>query len=227
VFVTDEAADDYVKKAFTDYPNIIKKYLGLTVPILKADLLRYLLLFDHGGIWFDLDVSCEGTPIDEWVPAPYKDDVGVVVGWEFDMGWTAPIVRQFATWTIMSKPKSPHIWQVIEDILDALELIESNHMPINLITLDVTGDVVNFSGPRRLTRSIYKSLGKILNREIGEDDMSNIIHPTLIGDVLVMPGRSFAAEVNMYEEEETQLPPKLVTHHYAGAWKNEQGGESI
>ena len=88
------------------------------------------------------------------------------------------------------------------------------------------GDVVDFSGPRRLTRSVYKSLGTMLNRTIGAGDMQEILQPKLVGDVLVMPGRSFAASANRYKpDEEEELPPKLVTHHYAGTWKNNYGGE--
>jgi alpha 1,6-mannosyltransferase len=47
---------------------MVEDYLALPIPILKADILRYVILYDQGGIWFDLGVSCEGVPIDEWVP---------------------------------------------------------------------------------------------------------------------------------------------------------------
>jgi len=56
--------------------------------------------------------------------------------------------------------------------------------------------------------------------------MMELVQPKLIEDVLVMPGRSFAASANKYKpEEEERLPPQLVTHHYAGTWKNKDGGE--
>jgi alpha 1,6-mannosyltransferase len=165
--------------------------------------------------------------MDEWVPAEYKDDAGLVVGWEFDIGWEGEYIRQFTSWTIMAKPKSPHMMQVINDILESLlEKQTKGGFTIESATLENVGDVVEFSGPRRLTRSIYKSLGKQLNRTVGVDDMKEIYQPKLIGDVLVMPGRLFASSANRYEpNDEPRLPPQLVTHHYAGTWKNNQGGE--
>ncbi|CAO2658467.1 Nn.00g061900.m01.CDS01 [Neocucurbitaria sp. VM-36] len=226
-FMTDESGDEYVRTAFAYRPDIVNSYLALSVPIFKADILRYLLLYDQGGIWSDLDISCEGIPIDDWVPAEYRDDAGLVVGWEFDQGWSKPFFRQFTSWTIMAKPRSPHMMQVIEDIMQTLhEKAHETKVPIENTTLAVIGDVVDFSGPRRLTRSVYKSLSTMLNRTIGSADMQEILQPKLVGDVLVMPGRSFAASANRYKpEEEKELPPKLVTHHYAGAWKNNYGGE--
>jgi alpha 1,6-mannosyltransferase len=226
-FMTDGSSDDYVRKHFASRPDIVENYLALPVPIFKADFLRYLLLWNEGGIWSDLDVSCENIPIDEWIPAEYKDDASLVVGWEFDQGWPGSYVRQFASWTIMAKPRSPHMMQVIDDILQELQkkTAERNISAANA-TLEVMGDVVDFTGPRRLTRSIYTSLGNMLNRSIGAGDMQELLQPKLIGDILVMPGRSFATSANRYKpEEEAILPPQLVTHHYAGTWKNSMGGE--
>ena len=41
-------------------------------------------------------------------------------------------------------------------------------------------------------------------------------HPKLIGDVLIMPGVSFAASQNGYATDQGDA---LVTHHYEGSWK--------
>ena len=45
----------------------------------------------------------------------------MVVGWEFDVGWGDNFIRQFNSWTIMAKPRLPHMWQAIQDILAAVE----------------------------------------------------------------------------------------------------------
>lgn len=226
-FLTDETADEYVMKAFASRPDIVENYLSLTVPILKADLLRYLLLLDQGGIWSDLDVSCEGVPIDKWIPSGHKNAT-LVVGWESDSGWEGPFNRQFASWTIMAKPGSPHLLQVVEDILQALRLKMDEHkLPsAGNITMAMIKSVVDFTGPKRLTAGIFKSLSRTLNRTVGPADASKILQPKMLGDVLVMPGISFAASSNKYTiVEEWNLSPKLVSHHYAGSWKNDHGGE--
>ncbi|PVI01354.1 glycosyltransferase family 32 protein [Periconia macrospinosa] len=227
-FLTDEDADEYVKKSWKFRPDIVDIYLGLTIPIVKADLLRYLLLFDQGGIWSDLDISCEGVPVDDWIPQQHKA-AGLVVGWEFDMGWGTAFIRQFASWTIMAKPGSPHMLQVIEDITASLRgIMEKQEIPIQNVTLTMTGEIVDFSGPRRFTNSVIASIGKSVNRTIKLDEISQLLQPKQIGDVLILPGVSFAASANTYtDEEKEQLPPKLVTHHYAGTWKNPEGGETV
>jgi alpha 1,6-mannosyltransferase len=127
----------------------------------------------------------------------------------------------------MAKKGSPHLMQVVDDILDTLHTkLEENNVSVKNATLKMVGDVVDFSGSRRLTYAVYKSLGKQLNRTIGEEDLAHILQPKMLGTVLVLPGRSFAASANTYTpEEETQLPPQLVEHHYAGTWKNDEGGE--
>lgn len=61
-------------------------FQNLSVPILKADFLRYLLLFHEGVMRLDLDVECGDTPIDEWIPPHLKANTSMVVGWEMDAG---------------------------------------------------------------------------------------------------------------------------------------------
>ncbi|KAK3352578.1 hypothetical protein B0T25DRAFT_542301 [Lasiosphaeria hispida] len=225
-FMDDIMGDAYVVTHFAHRPDIVENYLYLAVPILKADILRYLLLWIEGGIWSDLDVSCEGVPIDDWIPPQYKAEAGLVVGWEFDVGWGSHPLRQFTSWTIMSKPRSPHIWQVVENIMDGLKAkVKKHNVTIAELDRPMIGDIVDFTGPRRLTRSIFQSLEK--NMTIPRDTVYNLLKPKLVGDVLIMPGYSFAASSNRYGNmtDKANLNPKLVKHHYAGSWKNDKGGE--
>lgn len=222
--MTDHSGDLYVKEKFSHRPDIVETYLALSVPILKADLLRYLLLFAEGGIWYDLDVSCGDVPIRQWIPEEFKANTNLVVGLEFDEGWGENILRQFNSWTIMAAPHSPHIMMVIEDILDAIrQKSEGNGIAVTELSLDMVGDVVDFTGPRRLTRGILKSLSLVLDETVEMKNVSHLLDPVLISDVLVLPGYSFAASANRYVN---QTGPALVTHHYAGSWKNDNGGET-
>jgi alpha 1,6-mannosyltransferase len=223
IFMTDISGDIYVKETFKSRPEIIETYLALPIPILKADLLRYLLLLTEGGIWSDLDVSCKDVPIHDWIPPQYKKDASLVVGWEFDVGWGGTVVRQFASWTMMAKPGSPHMSMVIDDILDALrEKTRQHNVTIAGLKFDMIGGVVDLTGPRRFTKSVLKSLDLMLNGTTADRNISYLLEPKLIGDVLILPGYSFASSSNTYGEVQG---PALVTHHYAGNWKNEFGGE--
>ncbi|EAQ87801.1 hypothetical protein CHGG_04420 [Chaetomium globosum CBS 148.51] len=224
-FMTESSADSYVRNKFgaTD-PDLVEMYLGLTVPIFKADILRYLLLFSEGGVYCDLDISCE-VPIDEWIPPQFQGNASVVVGWEFDVGWPGNFIRQFTTWSIMAKPGSPHLWMVVQDILQSFrDKMKEKNVPIEGLTLDMLGDVVDATGPRRFTRSILKSVGEAYNTTL--EDIQELLEPKLAGDVLVLPGYAFAASANTYDEA-MHVPPPLLKHHYAGTWKNEKGGEMV
>ncbi|KAJ5373069.1 hypothetical protein N7517_005075 [Penicillium concentricum] len=221
---TDLTGDEYVQENFAHRPDIIAAYLALAVPILKADLLRYLILFTEGGIWFDLDVSCGDVPIREWIPETMRAKAGLVVGWEFDVGWGQSFTRQFESWAIMAAPGSSHLLMVINDIMDGIrQKTEEYGVPVSGLTLEMTGSVIDFTGPRRLTRGILKSLELVRNEAIDMPSISNLLEPVLVEDVLILPGYSFAALTNSYGNETTG--PALVQHHYAGSWKNQNGGE--
>lgn len=220
-FLTDTSGDQFVKDHFAARPDILEGFLAISIPIVKADLLRYLVLYQYGGVWNDLDVSCE-VPISEWVPEQYKANASIIVGMEFDVDiW----VRQFASWTIMAKPKSPHMMMVVEDCLEGL-ISKAEELKVGLqdLRVDMIDDIVDVSGPRRLTRGIQKSLSKTLDKEIGNEDVARLSQPKLIGDVLVLPDYAFADSMNQ-EYGEKKIGKILVTHHYAGSWKNGNGGE--
>lgn len=226
-FMTDELGEIWVAEHFANHPEVVETYHNLTVPILKADILRYLLLFVEGGVYNDLDVTCH-VPIDAWIPAEYQANASLVVGWEFDVGWGENIVREFATWTIMSAPASPHIWALIENIIQLLndKKQEHNLESVGQLTPATVGDVVDTTGPRIFTKSILESLERTMQAPVDKDSIKNLLHPKLVGDVLILPGYSLAAGSNHYSAEQ-QIGPPLVTHHGAGSWKNEHGGEVI
>ncbi|KAL2131004.1 hypothetical protein VTI74DRAFT_5686 [Chaetomium olivicolor] len=223
-FMTETSADHYVQNTFgASHPDLVAIYLGLAVPILKADILRYLLLFSEGGVYADLDVSCE-APIGTWIPAQYQRNASLVVGWEFDVGWGDNFIRQFETWVIMARPGSPHIWTVVEDIMQFFkDVMREKDVPVEGLALEMAGDVVDATGPRRFTRGVLKSMEGMFNAT--QKDFQALLEPKLVGDVLVLPGYAFAASANTYEKD-FEVPPPLVKHHYAGTWKNAKGGET-
>lgn len=226
-FMTDEISETWVAEHFAEHPEVVETYHNLTIPILKADILRYLLLFTEGGVYADLDITCN-VPIAEWIPAEYQANSSLVVGWEFDVGWGENIVREFATWTIMAKPASPHMWLLIGEIIQFIkDKQKANNLDsVGQLTPAMVGDVVDATGPRMFTKSILRSLEEVFQTPIDKDSIKNLRHPKMVGDVLILPGYSFAADSNHYPPEE-QLGPPLVTHHGAGSWKNEHGGELV
>ncbi|KAF7913560.1 hypothetical protein BELL_0427g00130 [Botrytis elliptica] len=223
--LTDAFADEYVWKWFSHRPDILHTYFSLSIPILKADLLRYLILYAYGGVWFDLDVSCEDIPMDDWVLEEHRA-ANLVVGLEFDYDYQedTAMYSQFASWTIMAKPRSPHLMQVINDILDELnEIARRNEVSIEGIELSMISDVVDITGPKRMTWGIIKSLKEILGRDLDDRDVGELRSARLIHDVLILPGNAFAGTQNGFKKEKGKV---FVNHHYAGTWKNKFGGEA-
>ncbi|KAK6598397.1 glycosyltransferase sugar-binding region containing DXD domain-containing protein [Botrytis cinerea] len=221
----DEMASAYVYKWFSDRPDIITTYFSLKVPILRADVLRYLILWAEGGMWMDLDVSCDEVPINRWVLKEYREAANLVVGLEFDWPWENDnfLHAQFTSWTIMAKPRSPHMMQVIDDILmDIDEVARQHNVSIDGIQMSMIPQVVDLTGPKRMTRSIVKSLNRILERELDDRDITGLRSAKLVHDVLILPGNAFAASQSNFPKDQG---PVLVTHHYAGTWKNKLGGE--
>lgn len=213
-FLTDEDAADFVNTAFADRTDILYMYFGLTVPSLRHDLLRYLLLYDQGGVWFELGTSCSEIPIDEWIPEQYADDTGLVVGRETDAGWRPGTRRRFASWVLMAKPESPHLLTVVENLVEALQqTMQFYDVDIEDVTLAMTGDAIAFSGPGRLTSGVVKSLEVMLDRDVEPEEVSSVLLPNLIGDVLIMPRRSFAVQAYHYSVDEEAFPPTLATYH--------------
>ncbi|KKK18989.1 hypothetical protein ARAM_001485 [Aspergillus rambellii] len=217
--LTDESGDQYVREHYADWPEVVDTFMALTVPILKADFLRVLIMYADGGIWSDLDVACE-VPVSEWIPKKLANDplhpINVVVGIEFD-GW------QFASWTVMAKPRLAHFERTIRYVLDQIQkLAADNHVSIPAITKPMIPDVVAVTGPQAITIALLQSVSAATGQDIQKQAILNLKEPTLIGDILVLPQAAFAALQGGFPKDQG---PYLVSHHYSGSWKNDVGGE--
>jgi hypothetical protein len=214
--LTDDSADEYVREHFSDYPDVLDLYLSLPVPILKADLLRQLILYADGGVWSDLDVTCH-RPIYTWIPEQYQNRTNIVVGLEFD-GF------QFSSWTIMAKPKTSHTMAVIKYIIDGLKVSAAQHNVTTAeLNMTIISDVVDVTGPQAMTVALLQNLQNEIGISFGRANITDIKEPTLFQDVLVLPNAAFASRQAGFPEDRGSY---LVEHHYAGSWKNINGAET-
>ncbi|PWY83772.1 hypothetical protein BO94DRAFT_114621 [Aspergillus sclerotioniger CBS 115572] len=218
--LSDASSSVYVDTAYKEtWPSIASLYHAIQVPIVKADLLRLLILYADGGIWSDLDVGCE-IPLSSWSAlTPSEQDtegLDMIVGLEFD-GW------QFASWTVLSRAGSVHMKAAIEYVAGQVEgIAERNNVTVEGVTMEMIPDVVDASGPQALTLAVLGSLSRGLGERVGRMNITGVREPRLLGDVLVLPQAAFAARQGGYPSDQG---PYLVSHHYAGSWKNEVGGE--
>ncbi|KAL1955830.1 hypothetical protein VTO42DRAFT_8069 [Malbranchea cinnamomea] len=223
--LTDDSSDTYVYERYNQTrPDIVSLYTSLPIAILRADLLRYLILLADGGIWSDLDVTCE-KEVAGWLPAEFYGanstaKVSLVVGLEFDMEWPGEgsgIASQLSNWVFAAAPGSRHLQHVVDEVVKGLyDIAKENNVRPENITLEMISDVVDVTGPKKMTIGIVESLSQMLNRPVDDRHIARGKEPRLIGDVVVLPGNAFAAAQNGFPNDQGD---KLVTHHYAGSWK--------
>ncbi|EFR03115.1 hypothetical protein MGYG_06110 [Nannizzia gypsea CBS 118893] len=218
--LTDESSDDYVRSRYPN-SNIVALYTGLKIPILRADLLRYLILLSEGGIWADLDTTCE-QPVNSWLPAEMHNanstvKAGLIVGLEPDADHGGKKVLTNAV--LAAQPGSKHIKAVVDDIVKQLyEIAKQKGVGPEGITLEMISDVVEVTGRKKMTAKIIESLSKTLNKEIKEGDLvkNGSKEPQVLDDVIILPVPAFAS----YDGNPTPPGRVLVTHHHAGTWKS-------
>ncbi|PLB52767.1 hypothetical protein P170DRAFT_349180 [Aspergillus steynii IBT 23096] len=219
--LTDRSGEEFVRIHFQETrPDIVEVYQAIPIPILRADLLRYLIVLAEGGYWSDLDVTSK-KPNSHWVPSEYKTrNIDMVVGLEFDFAYRGPgteVASQFCNWVFAAQPSSRNLQIIVDSVISKLkEVAQANGVAVSGIKLEMLKDVVNVTGPKIMTIAILESLGQLLGRTVDDRDFSGIKHPKLIGDVLIMPAVSFAASQNGYPTDQGYA---LVTHHYEGSWK--------
>lgn len=220
--LTDASSRAYVRAHFdATRPDIVEVYESLSIPILRADLFRYLMVMAEGGIWSDLDVSCD-KEVSEWVPPEYRNqDIDMIVGLEFDFEWRGPntqVASQFCNWVFAAKKSSRNLHIIVDSVINKINSIaKDNGVSVAGLTLEMLPiDVVDVTGPKIMTIAILESLGQLTHTTVDDRNFSGIKHPKLIGDVLIMPGVAFAATQN---HNPTDQGPVLVTHHYEGSWK--------
>lgn len=98
----DEECREDVKK-FGD-PELLLVYDKMPLPVMKADLWRYLIVYENGGVYADVDTSCS-VPIDQWMP----DDAALVLGLENNVS--------MCQWAFAAEPKQQALAMALEKVV--------------------------------------------------------------------------------------------------------------
>ena len=206
-------------------PDIVEMYRSLTAKIIKADILRYLIMYVEGGVYADIDVE-DLKPVDRWIPDRYKEsDVDMVISVEIDQPdfKDHPILGKksmsFCQWTFLSKPGMPVFLQLVENIMGWLnELAKKQKVPISDIALDFD-EVISGTGPSAFTIAVLEAMSAWEGREITWDNFHNLAESKLIGRVLVLTVEAFAAGQGHSDSGNHNARTALVKHHYhASMW---------
>lgn len=149
--LTDETAREYITNQFPTQPDILATWDMIADYILRADFIRYLTLLADGGIYTDMDTDCT-KPIKDWLSAEQQITADVVVGLEYDsrLGQTSADMDddvQFCTWTIMAKPRSVHLQNVVDRVHENLKTAVDDLHDHSIRALNET-EVLRLTGPR-------------------------------------------------------------------------------
>jgi hypothetical protein len=198
-------------------------YRSITAKIIKADLLRYLVMYAEGGVYTDIDVEAL-KPIDTFIPDRYAEgEIDMVIGIEVDQpefsnhSVLGKKSKCFCQWTFMSKPRLPVMLRLVENIVQWLNgIAEKQKVSVSDIQLDFD-EVLLGTGPTAFTEAILTELSK--RETVTWDTFHNMRESKLVGGILVLPVDAFAAGQGHSDSGNHEGRTALVKHHYhASGW---------
>lgn len=221
--ITKENGESYAREHFSHRPDLLTDFLSLQDGMLRADFVQYLFLFAEGGMYTDLDTICL-KPISQWIPEHMKSKVNLVFGIEGDSlgggliaGFSHPV--QFATWTILTKPRHMIMGMIIDRVHRQLRgLAQVQNTTIDRIKASYM-DVMDTTGPGVFAESIYHGLSLITGTNVTSSNMTGMTEPRLFGDVLILPVTAFGAGLSHSNAGPITDEQALVQHIFAGSWK--------
>lgn len=215
-------------------PDIVAFYRDVKAAIIKADLLRYLIMYAEGGVYADIDVEAM-KPMSKFIPERYDhSDINMVVGIEIDeIEWKdhpilGPKSRSFCQWTFMCKPQLPVMMRLVESIMSWLvEVARTQNVALGEVVLDFD-EVISGTGPSAFTKAIIAQLnedrqlesvdGQVPD-EITWDTFHDLDESKLVDHVLVLNVEAFAAGQGHSDSGTHDTRHSLVRHHYhASNW---------
>lgn len=220
-FYSDSDANKFVQDHASS--EIYGIYSSLFDVVARADLFRYLILREKGGVYADMDTTAL-CPINAWIPAEFDvKDIGLVIGIEVDMpsvtstaeieewGWAANF--QFVQWTAMAKPGHQVFINTIREVLKRISaLAEERSQTVRNLKLSQL-DIIKTTGPGPFTASVLSYLGLT-----DASTLRGLTKPLLVKDVLIMPVTSFAPNQRHSKSKSVKyvenIPEVLVMHGF-------------
>ncbi|KAK5358833.1 hypothetical protein LTR20_010798 [Exophiala xenobiotica] len=217
--------ETYYGPAGFNRPDIVRTYRSLTTKIVKADLLRYLIMYAEGGLYTDIDVEAL-KPIGRFIPSRYNErDVDMIIGVEIDQpefknhSILGGKCESFCQWTFMAKPRLPVMMRLVNNILKWLNEVASKQgVAISDIHLDFD-EVISGTGPSAFTRAVIEDMAARTGEALQWDCFHNLGESKLVGGILVLTVEAFAAGQGHSDSGNHNAKTALVKHHYhASGW---------
>ncbi len=221
--LTHSTAESYILEKFPHEPSIYETFSQITDPILRADMIRYIVLLGDGGVYSDLDTKAL-KPIEKWVPEQYHDKANVVVGIEYDkldgnrwLDWTLDL--QFCTWAILAKPSHPLLRKAVDHGISQIRtLAQKQGVAVPDVKLSFH-EVLDTTGPAAFTRSVFAYLGEMLKEEYTWHNLTGLTEAVLVADVLILPINAFGSGQLHSKSGKPTDDDAFVQHLFRGSWK--------
>ncbi|KAF3811083.1 Initiation-specific alpha-1 6-mannosyltransferase [Colletotrichum gloeosporioides] len=228
--LTDTNDMEYVEEHYGpegfDRPDIVDMYRHVNATIIKADLLRYMIMYAEGGVYADIDVE-DLRPVSRWIPERYKEEnLDLVIGVEIDQPHFKdhPILGKksmsFCQWTFMSRPHHPVMLKLVENIMAWLtDVAKTQGVSISEIQLDFD-EVISGTGPSAFTKAVLEVMSSRSRQgPITWDTFHDIDESKVVSGILVRDVESFAAGQGHSDSGNHNSRGALVKHHYhASNW---------
>ena len=190
--VSAAGANALALKHYANRREILYSFLSLRVPVLRSDLLRYMVLESEGGVYSDLDTSAL-KPAKEWIPSKLRSKVHAIVGIEYDQGkgeaypgMEGPRL-QFCQWTMAASRGHPLISRMITDVVEALQVLAIKNQTTIAELRPSDEEVIQLSGPVIWTTAVLKTLSEATGTEMSYRNFTEMNEPRVFGDVMVLP----------------------------------------
>lgn len=224
--LTDDEAAAWVDSTFwreEDAP-VRATYHAMNDPVLRADFLRYLLIYAEGGVYTDLDTTAL-RPISTWIP-PEVDAaaVSLVVGVEVDephasalevWRWKWASRFQLCQWTFMGRAGHPALARMVERVVRSMsELAERERTSVAELRMLSRQEVLATTGPLAWTRVLESYMSDVTGTRVDWHNMTGLRRPKLIGDVLVLPVTALGPGQRHSGSGPRSDPQALSMHHF-------------
>ncbi|KAF9520626.1 glycosyltransferase family 32 protein [Hydnum rufescens UP504] len=235
--LNDTLMDQYLETMYPSPSPMFPLLSSFPKKVLKADILRYTLMFHKGGIYTDIDTAAV-RPFHEWgtrdvmdltdhvvgsIPLilsgnlRYADEIpppAVIVSVEMDgrdPEWREKTLArglQIVQWTIAAQPGHPIFLDAINRALEKWNEAIANNEDLTKI------DPLQWTGPGPFTDAVFRYI--LARHGIGTQSIAGSTVPIRIGDVLILPSHSFQADAS----EGPQPEQACVWHGFSGSWKD-------
>ncbi|KAL2135953.1 hypothetical protein VTI74DRAFT_6181 [Chaetomium olivicolor] len=209
-------------------PDIVDLYRTVNITIVKADLLRYMVMYAEGGVYADIDVEAL-KPVDRFIPARYDPaDIDMIIGVEIDQPEFRdhPILGQkcmsFCQWTFVCRPGLSVMLRLIENIMAWINGVAAKQgVAVSEVVLDFD-EVISGTGPSAFTAAVLEEMNKAVpagGKKITWDTFHAMDESKVVSRVLVLDVEKFAAGQGHSDSGNHNARGALVKHHYhASNW---------